>query len=111
MNTQDRLMRTYEVRLTTPDTTPVVERVNLSYKLNEQLEPVANDGTTVDAMSITARIEVMRRLRKLAERSVTHVTTDAIDDRDWDITVVRSAFVKVPVDEAGVPVPHRKGKS
>lgn len=106
-NHQDRLMRTYEVRLTAPDAAPVVERVNLSYELNDQLEPVANDGSTIEAMSVAARIEVMKRLRKLAERAATHVTTDAIDTRDWDIAIVRSSFVKVPLDDAGAPIPHR----
>lgn len=107
-NHQDRLMRTYEVRLTAPDAAPVVERVNLSYLLNDQLDAVDNNGTVVDATSLTARIEVMKRLRKLAQRAATHVTTDAIDERDWDIALVRSAFVKVPLDETGTPIPHRK---
>lgn len=104
---QDRLMRTYEVRLTAGDAAPVIERVNLSYELNEDLEPLANDGTTIDAMSVTARIEVMKRLRKLAERAATHVTTETIDTSDWDIAIVRSSFVKVPLDDAGAPIPHR----
>lgn len=106
INHQDRLMRTYEVCLTSPDFPTAVELVNLSYELNDGLEPVNRGGTVVEAQSITARIEVMRRLRKLAERAATLVPTDLIENADWDIRLVRTAFVKVPVDESGAPIPH-----
>jgi D-arabinose 1-dehydrogenase-like Zn-dependent alcohol dehydrogenase len=107
-NHQDRIMRTYEVTLTSEDADTAVELVNLSYELNEQLDAVNGQGTVVTATSIAARIEVLKRLRKLAEREATLVTTDLLENADCDIRMVRQAFVKVPVDAAGVPIPHRQ---
>lgn len=107
INHQDRIMRTYEVTLTSPDADTVVELVNLSYELNDGLDAVDGRGRPVEAQSITARIEVMKRLRKLAEREATIVPTGLIETADWDIRMVRQAFVKVPVDAAGTPIPHR----
>jgi hypothetical protein len=106
-NHQDRIMRTYEVTLTSEDADTTVELVNLSYELNEDLDPVNGRGEPVEAQSVAARIEVMKRLRKLAEREATLVTTGLIETADWDIRMVRQAFVKVPVDAAGTPIPHR----
>jgi hypothetical protein len=107
INHQDRLMRTYEVCLTSEDADTAIELVNLSYEVNEQLEPVDGRGEPIDAMSIRARIEVMKRLRKLAEREATTISPDTVASADWDIRLVRSAFVKVPLDDAGAPIPHR----
>ena len=106
--TQNRLMRTYEVRLTAPNEDPIVERVNLSYKLNDDLDAVDADGTPVDAMSVPARIEVMKRLRRLAQRSVTHVKPNEIEERDWDVSMVRATFVQVAVDQTGRPIPRQR---
>ena len=100
-------MRTYEVTLTSDDADTVVELVNLSYELNEQLDPVNSNGEPISALSVAARIEVMKRLRKLAEREATLVSTGLIETADWDIRMVRQAFVKVPLDETGTPIPHR----
>lgn len=107
INHQDRLMHTYEVRVTSPNAS-AVELVNLSYQLNDDLEPVNGSGARVTPMSVAARIEVLKRLRKLAEREATPVSLDLIDEGDWDMRLVRSAFVKVPVDQAGIPIPHRR---
>lgn len=105
---QNRVMHTYEVSLTSPDLPTAVELVNLSYELNDQLEPVDRNGTVIPAASIAARIEVMKRLRKLATREAATVSATAIDTTDWDIRLVRTAFVKVPLDETGAPIPHRR---
>jgi hypothetical protein len=107
-NHQDRIMRTYEVTLTSEDDGTTVELVNLSYELNEQLDAINSQGAVITATSIAARIEVLKRLRKLAEREATLVSTDLLENADCDIRMVRQAFVKVPVDAAGTPIPHRK---
>jgi hypothetical protein len=106
-NYQDRIMRTYEVTLTSPDADTTVELVNLSYELNEQLDAVNGQGAVVTATSVAASVEVMKRLRKLAEREATLVSAGLIDTAACDLRMVRQAFVKVPVDETGVPIPHR----
>lgn len=106
-NTQHRVMHTYEVRLSTPDLDPVTERVNLSYLVNEGLDAVDDDGAVVTPLSIAAKIEVMKRLRRLAAREATTATTAHIDQSDWDIRLTRTSFVTVPVDESGRPIPHR----
>lgn len=100
---QDRIMRTYEVHLSDGST----ETVNLSYEINDRLDAIDRDGRVVPAVSIQARIEVMKRLRKLAARGSTQITPGQVETEDWDdIRMVRSSFVHVPLDESGRPIPH-----
>lgn len=103
--TQRRIMRTYEVTLTAPDQPDRSARLNLSYELNDELDAVDWDGTIVMPTSIQAKIEVMKRLRKLAARHATTVTPADIDETDWDIRLSRSTFIDVPLDDNGRPIP------
>lgn len=100
---QDRIMRTYEVHLD-----GATETVNLSYELNDRLDAVDSDGRVVPAASIAASIEVMKRLRKLAAVGRTSVTGEQIETADWDVRMVRSCFVRVPVDESGRPIARHR---
>lgn len=105
---QARIMRTYEVTLKTEAGAVVgTETVNLSYEVNEALDALDRDGTIVPATSIQASIEVMKRLRKLAERNRTAVTAAQIDEADWDVRLARFRFVQVPLDESGRPIPQQ----
>jgi hypothetical protein len=108
-NTQSRIMRTYEVTLIDPDapiTGSVTELVNLSYELDDAMNAVDRDGEVVDARSIRAKIEVMKRLRKLAERQRCEVTPELIDEGGWSVNLLRTRYVEVPVDGSGRPIPR-----
>lgn len=104
---QARIMRTYEVTLRNDAGVLAVETVNLSYELNEDLEAIDRDGTVVEAVSQRASIEVMKRLRKLAERCQTDVSTEQVDTARPDIRMARTRFVQVPLDAAGNPIPNQ----
>jgi hypothetical protein len=99
---QHRIMRTYEVHLSDG----ACEAVNLSYQLNDHLDAISDDGRVVPPESIQARIEVMKRLRKLAERGRSSVTPQQIESTDWCIEMVRTSFVEVALDDEGHPIPH-----
>lgn len=103
---QARIMRTYEVSFA-DGLGAMVETVNLSYELNDDLDAVDRDGNVVTATSQAASIEVMKRLRKLAERERTNVTTALIDSVTPTIRVARTRFVQVPLDESGQPIPNQ----
>lgn len=100
MTTQSRIMRTYEVTIGGR-----TEAVNLSYELNERLEAVTRDGNIVPAVSEQASIEVMKRLRKLAERDRTRFGRDELTD-GADVRLLKARFVEVPLDESGNPIPR-----
>lgn len=104
---QARIMRTYEVTLSNDTGVLAVETVNLSYELNDELDAVDRHGTIVEAVSQAASIEVMKRLRKLAERCQTDVSTEQVDSAKPDIRMARSRFVHVPLDESGQPIPRQ----
>jgi hypothetical protein len=109
---QRRVMRTYEVALVRHgETQPcAADVVNLSYELDAEGNALSLDGRTVEPYSITARIELAKRLRKLAETGDTEATTDQLDDEELvpQVRLVASRMVAVPVNpETGRPIPRR----
>lgn len=101
---QHRIMHTYEV---TVGDTGLPETVNLSYELNDELEPINNSGEVVTPMSVDARIEVSKRLRKLAAKGRTAATVEQVEQSPALPRLVRTSFVEVRLDESGRPIPRQ----
>lgn len=106
-HTQTRIMRTYRVELAPieGDSPPVEAEVNLSYEVDD-LDAVDSNGQVVEPLSLQAKIEAIRRLRKLAETQRTRVSVADIDRSDFDVQLLRQRFVTVELDENGRPIPR-----
>lgn len=106
MQSQQRIQRTHRVALVpfTETGETIAVEVNLSYALDEAPEP----------NHLLVQAEAIDRLRRLARQGRATstdgqtVTTDDIETRNWDVSLVRQTLVTVELDDDGKPV--RKGR-